>query len=512
MDKETPHAELILYAYLAFGERFLDYIIGDFAFAIWDGPQSRLICARDHFGVRPFYFSEAGEFFAFGSDVEALLVAPGVSQRLDEQSIADFLLVGMCQDADRTIYSDIRCLAPGHSMVISQNHLTQRRYWQLPRGAETRYRTKEEYVERFRQLFNEAVADRLPSGPVALQLSGGMDSTAIAAVAANHCTRSGCQPTAYHLSCTRVEPRDDEGVLAKEVADRLGMPMVLQNIDDYPLFAGSRDAALRTSMPHAYPHLAVYRETLAQIVASGSRVLLSGYAGDAVLMTSPTYYSDLLRNGRLLKFSVEAMHHISHQHSLAGMGLRSALRRSSGAPDWKPPMPDWIDGEFASRVGLASRWNRWWTTHQDAFDAHRQLRLTWMQRRFEANEILPFPVVSRYPFLDIRLVQFLVSIPNFMLSGKKVLRDAMSGVLPDSVRLRPKVALVGDPARTLVTNGKLDSRAWDVSERLPSPLTRDRFVTAWQSYFRKSDAESTMSTWLLFQSLAFANWMSQFRD
>ena len=184
---EAPDVELILHAYAAFGEAFLDHLIGDFAFALWDARSQKLICARDHFGVRPFYFVQTDLILMFASDIDALRMCPTVSGTLDDTAVGDFLLFGVYLDARMTIYRDIRCLKPASSLHFGHEGLRIQRHWSIPTNAEVRYKNKSDYVDRFKELFEQAVVDRMCEGPLALELSGGMDCTSIAAVAASGC-------------------------------------------------------------------------------------------------------------------------------------------------------------------------------------------------------------------------------------------------------------------------------------------------------------------------------------
>ena len=506
---DAPHAELILHAYCAFGDAFLDHLIGDFAFALWDSRQDRLVCVRDHFGVRPFYYAEKDGTFFFASDIEALLAVPEVSRQLDETAVADFLLLGMCTEAEQTIYKDIRCLPPATRMDLTRSGATQRRYWEMPRNAETRYPTRAQYVERFIEVFEQAVTDRLPDGPIALQLTGGMDSTSIAAVAAAWARRASQPVTAYHLSARSFEPEDDEERFARLVADHLGIGMVTQDLGDYPLFSRSGDPELHTAFPLSYPQLALHHDTLAQVAGSGARVLIGGYSGDSVMSPLPTYYTDLLRAGRLAKFARESGHHFRHKRSFRGLGLRGLFRPQPATHAWKPAMPDWIAGNFDPPVDLASRWERWWAMHEAAVDAASLLRLPWAHRQFEALEILNQPVVGRYPFQDLRLVNFLLGLPNFMLAGKAVMREAMRGRLPEPVRARAKTGAPGDFVRTMVTNGKMNPAVIDPGAGLPDLVVPEKFMAAWQQYCGGDGADSTWASWLLMQPIAFGQWLSQ---
>src|SRR5438045_2935572 len=112
-------AELILRAYEAWGEDCLQHLIGDFAFAIWDGPRRRLFCGRDHFGVKPFYYAQVGNVLIFSNTLNCIRLYPDVSCELNDQAIGDFLLFNFNQDPRTTAFRDIQRLPPAHSLTWS---------------------------------------------------------------------------------------------------------------------------------------------------------------------------------------------------------------------------------------------------------------------------------------------------------------------------------------------------------------------------------------------------------
>jgi len=505
LEEDVPHGELLLHAYAAFGEDLVHHLIGDFAFALWDAPKRKLLCVRDHFGVRPFYYAMTGGRLYFASDIAGLLAVDEIPQSLDEQAMGEFLLLGMSLEPERTIFKAIHCLAPACMMVISGANMTTKVFWRLERGAEQRYRRREEYVKRFREIFDQAVIDRLPGGPVALQLSGGMDSTSIAAVAAKAAVSTRLV-RGYHLTSERFVPDDHERGYAQQAADHLGIELVWQDLGDTPLFAHALEPRLRTAQPMPAPHLAMHAETLERIRQGGARVWLSGYMGDAVLSSQAHYYTDLLRRYRLAKFVREAAHHWRLSHSVRGLGLRTVVRRRAESPAWKPPMPDWIDPEFARKNDLPAVWQRFWEAHENSVDGFEQLRLAWIGHQFRASEVLPSAVVVRYPFLDLRLVEFLGGVPNCLLTQKQILREAMRMDLPPAILARPKTGLAGDFVRTMVTNGIIDPCVW--STALPSVMLPERFYQALVKYREGEGAGSTWSSWLFVQSFALGLWLA----
>ena len=172
-------AELILDAYEKWGDDCVKHLLGDFAFAIWDDRRKRLFCARDHFGVKPFFYTHIGDNFNFSSTLNELKV----STELNEIAIGDYLLFGVNQDQSTTVFKDIQRLPPGHTLIVENNQIKIQRYWTPSLPAEIRFRDPDSYVERFLELLTLAVTDRLRTDRVAISMSGGLDSTSLAAIA-----------------------------------------------------------------------------------------------------------------------------------------------------------------------------------------------------------------------------------------------------------------------------------------------------------------------------------------
>ena len=176
---DANDAELVLHAYAAWGDRCVERLTGDFAFALWDGPRRRLFCARDRFGVKPFYYAHRGSALVFSNTLDCVRLHPSVTGELNDLAIADFLLFQRNQTLDTTAFADIRRLPAGHALTWAGGHAQVRRYWTLSFDREIRYRRATEYVEHFSDLLTAAVRDRLRTRRVAVMMSGGLDSTAV---------------------------------------------------------------------------------------------------------------------------------------------------------------------------------------------------------------------------------------------------------------------------------------------------------------------------------------------
>ena len=179
----VPDSSLILYAYHRWGETCVDHLLGDFAFAIWDAHKHHLFCARDHMGVKPFYYYSTDGLFAFASEIKALFCVPGIPRNTNEKTLA-FRLAEIDPDPAATSYLQIHRLPAAHAMTVSLSGLRIYPYWSLDPRHEIHFETDEEYENAFRTLFIDAVRCRMRSShPLGSELSGGLDSSSVVCVA-----------------------------------------------------------------------------------------------------------------------------------------------------------------------------------------------------------------------------------------------------------------------------------------------------------------------------------------
>ena len=149
-------AELVLAAYRKWGEECPEHLLGDFAFAIWDEPRKRLFCARDHLGVRPFFYAAVGDTFVCASEIRALFAVPSLKME-PNLAIITMRLLGRSVEFDETLYKGVSRLPMAHRLTITREAIRTRRYWDIDPAHEIRYRNDEEYGEHFRELFFDAV-------------------------------------------------------------------------------------------------------------------------------------------------------------------------------------------------------------------------------------------------------------------------------------------------------------------------------------------------------------------
>lgn len=445
-----PDVELILHAYHVWGEACVDHLLGDFAFAIWDEQQRKLFCARDHFGVKPFFYALVGDCLIFSNTLNCVRLHPAVSDELNEQAIGDFLLAGFNHQSATSIFADIQRLPPACSLTWSSGRLRLKCYWELASDGQIRYRRANDYVEHFRELLGTAVEDRLRSGCIWAWMSGGLDSTSIVALANERLSK---QRKKFDLRvCTEVYDTllpDNERYYAGLTAKSLGIPIHYQVLDGYMPFERWDQPGLHKPEPSEISLDASESDEL-EFMATQSRIVLCGYGGDPGL--SGETFPFLLRRVPLSSLLADTVRHVVMHHRPPPLGLRRWFKRRQNAEAEWTPYPDWLNEDFAARLDLLGRWrelNRNVTDgHRLRPQAHSGLSHPFWAYRFESHDpgVTLCPVEVRYPLFDRRVLEFLLAIPAIpWCVNKLLLRDAMCGSLPELVRLRAKTPLAADP-------------------------------------------------------------------
>ena len=444
---------LILRAYAAWGTECVQHLRGDFAFAIWDARKKLLFCARDHFGVKPFYYSELGELFIFSNTLDCLRLHPGVSEELNDAAIGDFLLFGLNCDAATTTFRDIRRLPAAHTMTVSTEGLRIQRYWSAPTAGRIRYQRAEDYVEHFQILLQAAVTDRMRVDRAGILLSGGLDSATVATTA-REVAGSAAGTTdlrAYTVVYESLIP-DQDGRYAREVAEFLKIPQQFIPMDALQPFERWDDPEIRAPEPVDDPFFAGLFDQF-RTIAADCRVVFSGEGADNLMHFEMLPFARaLMREGQWISLFRETSRYLSVRASIVP-GLRRRALGLFGKDPTAPVYPGWLQLDFARRLNLQDRSREWSELpadrpHRILPKAHASLSLPHWSSMFEPENagVTRCAVEVRHPFLDLRIVNFMLALPPFPLFfEKQLLRDAVAGRLPESVRTRRKAPLAGSP-------------------------------------------------------------------
>jgi asparagine synthase (glutamine-hydrolysing) len=469
---DATDEELILRAWRLWREEGLARLIGDLSFALWDTATRELLCLRDLMGLHPFFFASFEGWFFFSNTLEVLRLAPGVTSTLDPQFIGDFLLQAWSPDASRTVYKDVRRLPPGYRLKYSEERLCVRRYTELAVEEPLWLKRPEEYIECFQSLLEQTVRDRLPQGPCAIFLSGGLDSSSVAAVATKIVRNCGA-PGALRAYTVDGRPlfKDEEGILASRMAQHLGMEIQIASLASCPPYEGWGRREQRTPEPIHDPFLALSHLQFRQ-VASQARVALTGYGGDDVLTGQAwPYLVYLLRRWRFGTIAKAfGSYFLRHGHipPLRG-GFRTRLRQWMGRAEASAEFPPWLEPRFVEQQHLRERWLELQRSPEPAHPLHpiayAGLSSESVSSINETDDAAwtGVPVKSRAPLLDQRMLRFLLRVPPMpWCMEKELLRRSMRGMVPEEIRSRPKTPLPVEPTDCFV-----DSERWS-----PLPLPK----------------------------------------
>ena len=445
-DPGLADGDLILRAYLRWGRGCPNHLLGDYAFAVWDMRERTLFCARDHIGARPFYYAWTAERFVFASAVQAVLAAPGVSGQLDEAVVAAYLTRIGLVTTTHTFFKAVRKLPPGHALTATANRLRIERFWRPENAPLVRPASDAACAEQFLELYARSVRDRL-RGPerVGVHVSGGLDSSSIAVLAARELRREGrAAPLAFSWLPTLGDGVDNtqEHALVEAVCRREGLRLFHcgPSADDL-LAVLRRDGAL----PGVHSS---FDEEAVQRCAEGLdvRVLLSGWGGDdcASFNGFEGYYEQLLLTGRWLKLAAVLRSRgkgpLKHSAYVALRLVHPSLAREMRRW-WRGKAPSrrmWlVSPAFAGRVKPLAE-----TPVREIWPRRTQLLM--LQRGHLSERIEGWAasgagrgIEYRYPLLDRRLLEFALGLPTEQFRrgkwGRFVMRKALSSLLPAEI-------------------------------------------------------------------------------
>jgi asparagine synthase (glutamine-hydrolysing) len=451
-------AELVLCAYQAWGAEAPRRIIGDFAFVVWDGARRRMLCARDIFGVRAFYYHHGRQAFLCASELHQLFADPRVPREPNEGMIGE-IAAQMPANREETIFRGVLRLPPRHALMVSADGFRIWRYYDPDTSAEIRYRTDAEYAEHFRALFTDSVRERLRCVKrVMIDVSGGLDSSSIFC-AALKILRSGAASAEIEAVSLARHPDSDETSYLAAIERETGISATVVDPADagYPALAAQCRHYL--DLPD-YPNAAM-GDYDSLIAARGDfRVRLTGVGGDEWLTGSAYAYADMLRRFQLGAIAARLRLDYALARSdpfvaplgtllISGVWPFIPRRARLLARHWllpDAPHANPLTREFAHRIGLAERVRveepapKFPNFAQQ--DIYHTFTAGWLAHPLEMNDrwMAARGLDGRHPFLDRRIFEFALAIPEAQRTRdgveRYVVRNAMRGLLPEEIRTR----------------------------------------------------------------------------
>ena len=278
--KTRSDTETIVHAYEQWGDACVERLRGMFAFAIWDAPRRRLLLARDRLGVKPLYWARAGSRLLFGSEIKAILASGLVPAAADERKLPELLSTRYLSGTE-TLFKGINRLMPGHTLVFEDGTVSTRQYWDVPAGARDDHvpaARDRDLVQQFRDTLEHSVRIRLMADvPLGMFLSGGLDSSAIAALMSRMIDRP-----LQTFSVAFKERAFSELDYARQVSSAIGADAHEVVIDDDDFFSALPRLIWHEDEPIAHPS-SVPLYFVSELARRHVKVVLTGEGADELL-------------------------------------------------------------------------------------------------------------------------------------------------------------------------------------------------------------------------------------
>lgn len=438
--------EVLLAAYREWGGDCLDRLNGMWAFAIYDRRERTLFCARDRFGVKPFYYHLDEDRLAFASEIPPLLqLLPG-KPRANETAIYDYLVFNRTDQGEGTFFQEIKKLQHGNSMTIQltedrgqKSEVRINRWYDLKANLKEPFRTHGE----FRETFSSAIGLRLRSDvPVGVCLSGGLDSSSIVSILLKDHQKKDLNT--FSAVYGRGIPGDESEYIDLYRNEPLRMHFTTPSAQSLHLdlhrFVRSMGEPVPTTSPYA--QFKVMELAKGKVV-----VTLDGQGADEQLAGYHYFFGfsfkELLRTGHWLKFGSELLHYLALHRSLFGMKTLLYFMLPGSLRGWvREQSNEYLGRDFADRNRKRSTFSDdlyGSSSLQESLLNHFEYKLEHLLK-WEDRNSMAFSLEARVPFLDYRLVERTLSLPSdriiFKGMNKFLLREAMSGTLHEKIRCR----------------------------------------------------------------------------
>lgn len=446
--RSMTDTEVLLHSYIEYGPQMLDRLNGMFAFAIWDNQERRLFAARDRMGVKPLYYAERPEGVYFASEEKSLFLA-GVPAIFNEQTWEELLCFRYVA-GERTPFVGVNRLLPGHYLIWQDGKLQTRRWWNLAERAQAlANQNPDDAVAWFRDMFDSAVAyRRISDVPIGVLLSGGLDSSSVAASLASQ-TGAGVKTFTVRFD----EAEYDEGPLAQQVAEKWQINYHELKVSERDLLPRLQQASWLNDEPLVHGN-DLHLFAISEYAKPKVTVLLSGEGADETLGGYVRYRP--LQHPLALKMARPAFALFNGAERLSGRAKKLARFLTLGSIDRFvlfnscEVLPSELNFFAGSVSGGFPFREQMLAEAQAAYpgDPLRQAMYndqhTFLCSILDRNDRMTMgaSIECRVPFLDYRLVEGLAAMPTKTLISRKqskhLLREAIGERLPEAVRTHRK--------------------------------------------------------------------------
>lgn len=456
--EEVSDSYYILKAYQKWGEKCPEELLGDFAFAIWDKNKEQLFCARDHMGIKQFYYYQTDDVFYFATEMKSLFTIPEIPHKLNEFKLALFLMINTF-DKLYTFYDEILRLIPAHSLKIDQNRIKIMEFWKLDPDHKLIMDSEDDYFKAFHEIFEEAVKCRLRSVfQIGFELSGGIDSSSVVCMAKKVLNER--EIVIQNLNTFSYVfndfPQVDERYFIEKIVNNEGIKSNFVFGDNISLLEDIEEILWFQEQPFYTPNMSIIWNLRKLMKNKQVRILLSGDGGDEVVSLGNDYLKELSQKRKWIKLIKEIIKLSKHiENNFFNNFLIFFIY---------PIIPKWIKKVFSKELDMFKKDGNIilndnlanenggqeflkslkWKNFEKSKSAknHQYLILSSDQYVLEMNDKLnsAFDIEPRYPYYDKRLIEFCYSIPSeemFKFGWDRFLqRMAMKDILPKEIQWR----------------------------------------------------------------------------
>lgn len=444
--KLLSDSALILSAYLKWSNACTARLFGDFSFVIYDILENRLFCARDHMGIKPFYYYDSNELFIFSSSMRLFHHIPNLYLKPRMEWAARFLLShSLAMDFEATAYESVFKLPPAHHCTVTTDKLIKTRYFAFHTD-KIKLKTSEEYVDYYREQLDAAVKHRVQiDTPLGSELSGGLDSATVTAYAVKHYPGSLIDFHAFSFAHFKQEPQH-----ILRVSQHLGIPMT-HVCCNQPLFEANTSPFKILGAPVQQSNAVLYEIFYEMAAKHGVRTLLSGFGGDEFVTSIYGYlylhellndkkYIELYKNvpgnalGRAIRFSKFIWNYRNKS------GVQNKCMTQGYTKQWLKHV---IKDELVQSYALNDAYNAQ-LLHNDKYQSLDQFTLEnrlvpFVSTRTEECTLIAgtYGIEYRWPLLDVRLIQAFLSIPSSEKYhcgvGRYLHKRAVAKAIPENI-------------------------------------------------------------------------------
>lgn len=482
--------EVLLTAYIEWGNECLERLNGIFAFAIWDERKQRLFLARDRMGVKPLFYTFKNGRFLFASELKALLAHPEVDAVIDREGLAEVFAIGPARTPGHGVFVGINELRPGYFAIVTQDGLKQQKYWELKSAPHAD--DLETTTETVRHLVLDSIQRQLVSDvPIATLLSGGLDSSAITAVAAKYFAEQGRGPLRtysidykdnnLHFKAHAFQPNADAPFI-EQVSSYLGTDHRTYVFDTPELIDALRTAVLARDLP-GMTDVDASLFLFCREIKKEHTVVLSGECADEVFGGYPWFYREDALNAGTFPWA--------RATDLRASWLSAEVRECIQPEAYVARRYEETLAEVPRLEGESPEEAR----RREMF----YLNITWFMNTLldrKDRMSMAASLEARVPYCDHRIVEYVWNIPweikTYMGREKGILRKALEGTLPDEVLYRKKSPYpkTHNPAFAKATHAWLTEVLADPSSPLLPLIDRKTVET-----IMKSDASASGIPW-----------------